>query len=120
MVSPQLWLEILSLTKALFDAIKSGADLLASYQKHKQEKETVQESQRVSEVFSTYSENEVKKILLRLEQCRDRFIKQGGGTDRASCLCSILNEVKIGNGGQLPIIDDWANIYRQLGCGTHQ
>jgi ribosomal 50S subunit-associated protein YjgA (DUF615 family) len=117
MPTTELWLEILSLTKALFDAIKSGADVIESYHKHRQEKETIQESQRVSVVFLTYSENELKAILSRLEQCRDRFIKQGGGGDRASCICSVLNEVKHGNGGRLPLIDNWENIYRQLGCG---
>lgn len=118
MPSPELWLEILSLTKALFDAIKSGADVIESYRKHKQERDTIQESRRVSAVFSTYSEAELKAILSRLEQCRDRFIKQGGGQDRARCVCSVLNEVKKGNGGQLPLIDDWANIYHQLNCAN--
>jgi hypothetical protein len=118
MASPELWLEVLSLTKALFDAVKSGADVIESYRKHRAEKETIQESQRVSATFSTYSEGELKAILARLEQCRDRFIKQGGGTDRARCVCSVLDEVKNGNGGQLPRIDDWENMYRQLGCAV--
>jgi hypothetical protein len=118
MASPELWLQVLSLIKALFDAAKSGEDVIASYQKHRQEKDTIQESQRVSVAFSTYSEKEVRSILSRLEGCRDRFIKQGGGTDRARCVCSVLDEVKDGNGGRLPRIDDWENIYRQLGCGT--
>jgi hypothetical protein len=116
MASPELWLEVLSLTKALFDAVKSGADVLESYRKHRQEQDTINESQRVSVAFSTYSEAEVRSILLRLEQCRDRFIAQGGGADRARCLCSVFNEARIGNGGTLPLIDDWENMYRQLGC----
>jgi len=116
MASPELWLEVLSLTKALFDAIKLGEDVLDSYRKHRQEADTIQESQRVSVVFSTYSEDEVRAILLRLQGCRDRFIAQGGGADRARCVCNVLNEVKEGNGGHLPLIDDWENIYRQLNC----
>jgi hypothetical protein len=116
MASPALWLEVLSLTKALFDAVKSGEDIVASYRKHHEEKDTIQESRRVSVKFSTYSDKEVNSILSRLEGCRDRYIKQGGGADRASCLCSVLNEVKKGNGGQLPRIDDWENMYRQMGC----
>ena len=116
MASPELWLEVLSLTKALFDAIKSGVDVLESYRRHHAERATIQESERVSGVFSTYSEEEVENIHSRLKQCRDRFIRQGGGTDRAQCLCSVLNEVKDGNGGQLPVIDDWQNIYSQLDC----
>lgn len=117
MASPELWLEVLSLIKALFDAIKFGEDVLGSYQKHRREKETIQESQRVSAAFSTYLEKEVKDILSRLEGCRDRFITQGSGANRARCICSVLNEVMKGNGGRLPLIDDWENIYRQLRCG---
>jgi ribosomal 50S subunit-associated protein YjgA (DUF615 family) len=118
MASPDLWLEVLSLTKALFEAIKSGADVFESYRRHRQEQETIQESRRVSAIYSTYSDAEVSAMLSRLEQCRDRFIEQGGGTDRARCMCSVLNQVKDGNGGHLPLIDDWENIYRQLGCGV--
>jgi hypothetical protein len=117
MANFELWIEILSLTKALFDAIKSGLDIAESYQRHKQEEDTIREAQRVSEMFTTYSEAELKDILRRLEDCRDRFIQQGSGQDRARCICSVLNEVMIGNGGQLPLIDDWGNIYRQLNCG---
>ena len=32
------------------------------------------------------------------------------------CICSVLNEAKVENGGQLPIIDDWPNMYDQLRC----
>lgn len=118
MASPEIWLEVLSLTKALFDAVKSGEDVIASYRRHRQEQATIQESKRVSAKLSSYSQREVEAILSRLEECRDRFIKQGGGAARSRCVCSVLNEVKAGNGGQLPAIDDWENIYRQLGCGN--
>ena len=116
MASPELWLEVLSITKALFDATKSGIDVIKSYRKHRAEPATISESRRVSKAFSTFSDTELRAILSRLEQCRDRFIAQGGGGDRSRCVCSVLNEVKDGNGGRLPVIDDWENIYRQLGC----
>ena len=116
MASPELWLEVLSLIKAIFDAFKLGADVTESYQKHRKEKDTIQESQRVSAIYSTYSEDEIRAMISKLEGCRDRFIKQGGGKDRIRCICSILNEVVDGNGGSLPHIDDWENIYNQLGC----
>lgn len=116
MASPELWLEVLSLTKALFDTIKSGEDVFASYRRHRAESDTIQESRRVSVVYSTYTDDELRAIESRLKGCRDRFITQGGGKERTSCVCSVLNEVKAGNGGRLPIIDDWEDIYRQLGC----
>src|ERR1700722_19193985 len=100
MASPELWLEVLSWVKAIFDAAKSGEDAYESYEKHKREKDTIQESQRVSVQFSTYSDAEVQAILARLKGCQDRFVRQGGGGDRSQCLCSVLNEVREGNGGQ--------------------
>src|SRR6266852_4034942 len=116
MASPQAWLEVLSWTKALFEATKASIDLFATYQKYKSDPETIQESTRVSVMFSTYSEEEVNALASRLDGCRNRFIAQGGGSDRAQCICSVLNEAKAGNGGDLPLIDDWANIYNQLHC----
>lgn len=117
MASPEIWLEVLSWVKAIFDAVKLGEDVLESYEKHRRERDTIQEAQRVSVQFSTYSEAEVRAILVRLKGCQERFIQQGGGADRSRCLCSVFNEVREGNGGQLPRIDDWENIYRQLQCG---
>ena len=58
----------------------------------------------------------VELLLSPLKGCRDRFIQQGGGTDRSRCICSVLREAQEGNGGTLPEIDDWENIYRQLRC----
>jgi len=70
----------------------------------------------VSAVFSTYSEEEVKALADLLKGCRDRFIAQGGGAERARCICSVLNEAMVGNGGKLPQIDDWQKFYRELNC----
>jgi hypothetical protein len=78
---------------------------------------TIRESRRVSVAFSTYSDDEVEALLRRIEGCRQRFIDQGGGVDRARCIWSILEEASEGNGGELPLIDDWRNIYSQLYCG---
>ncbi len=79
---------------------------------------TIAEAERVSQVFSTYSEPEVQAILERLKACRDRFITEGSGTGRKKCLCSVFKDVIDGNGGKLPHIDDWENIYNQLNCAT--
>ena len=116
MASFQTWLEVLSWTKALFEAIVLGADLRKSYEQHRQEKDTIAEADRVSHVFSTYSEDEVRAILKRLEDCRDRFIKEGSGPARQRCLCNVFKDVIAGNGGRLPQIDDWERFYRELNC----
>ena len=116
MGTPDQWLKILALLKALFESTKAAINLEQTVEKYRHDRETIQESQRVSSVFSTYSAAEVERIFSLLEGCAKRFIDQGSGAARAKCVCSVLNEVKEGNGGQLPLIDDWENIYRQLGC----
>ena len=119
MATPFTWLEALAGLKALYDLAKGAADYTLSYQQHQQEPDTIRESRRASETFSTYSEREVQEIIRKIEGCRDRFISQGSGQDRARCFCSILNEIKDGNGGRLPHIDDWQRMYDELNCSTN-
>jgi|SRR5579864_584615 len=116
MASFQVWLEVLSYIKALFEAITLGADVNEQYRKHRNEQDTIAEADRVSYTFSTFSEEEVKAILDRLKACRDRFVKEGSGPARKQCLCNVFSDVIEGNGGRLPQIDDWENIYWQLNC----
>lgn len=117
MASPLLWLEALAGLKALYDLTEGAVDYAASLQRHRQEPDTIREASRASVAFSTYSDEEIEATIRRINGCRDRFIAQGGGADRARCLCSIFNEIKAGNGGTLPLIDDWARMYAQLNCG---
>jgi hypothetical protein len=116
MASFHVWLEVLSYIKALFEAITLGADVREQYQKHRNERDTIDEAQRVSQSFSTFSEDEVQAILDRLKACQDRFIKEGSGPARKRCLCNVFRDVIEGNGGRLPRIDDWENMHRQLNC----
>jgi hypothetical protein len=116
MASPQTWLEVLAWTKAIFEGITSSANLYDTFSKYSKDKDTISEASRVSVAYSTFSEEEVIAILQRLKGCRDRFIEQGAGQDRARCVCSVLNEVISANGGALPVIDDWENIYATLKC----
>ena len=116
MGTPEQWLQVLAWTKALFESTKAAIDLGETYEKYFHDPETIRESRRVSLSFSTYTEEEVESLITRLKGCRDRFIQQGGGADRSRCICSVLREAQEGNGGTLPEIDDWENIYRQLRC----
>ncbi len=116
MASFHVWLEVLSYVKALFEAITLGADVREQYEKHRSERDTIAEAERASQVFSTFSEQEVQAILDRLKACMDRFAKEGSGAARQRCLCNVFKDVIEGNGGTLPRIDDWENIYRQLNC----
>lgn len=118
MANPLLWLEALAGLKALYDLLQFGVDYATALRKHRTEKDTIAESRRVASVFSTYSDKEVEELIKKIEGCRDRFIKQGSGADRARCFCSIFQEIKDGNGGQLPEIDDWHRMFNQLKCGV--
>jgi hypothetical protein len=114
MANPLLWLEALAGLKALYDLVSGAPDYLESYQRHREERDTIAESKRASQVFSTYSDRELEALIRKIEGCRDRFISQGSGEDRARCFCSILEEIKAGNGGRLPLVDDWERMYNQL------
>jgi hypothetical protein len=116
MAEPLLWLEALAGLKALFDLLEGAPDYYERLRTHMRESDTISESKRVAETFSTYSDDEVRSVLERIEGCRGRFIAQGSGADRAQCLCSIFNELRAGNGGILPLIDDWERMYRELKC----
>ncbi|HVW78707.1 MAG TPA: hypothetical protein VHB45_13925 [Alloacidobacterium sp.] len=116
MGSFEIWLEVLSLTKALFEATTLGADLYKSYDAHRKEHDTIAEARRVSKTDSTYSPKAVEAILKRLEACRDRFVLEGSGPSRKQCLCSVFRDAMEGNGGELPQIDDWQNMLQKLNC----
>lgn len=120
MASPLLWLEALAGFKALYDLVSGAPDYYARYRRHREEQETIAESRRASRVFSTFSDDEIRMLIEKIEGCRDRFMSQGSGRDRARCLCSIFNEIKEANGGQLPEVDDWERMYLQLRCGNLQ
>ena len=116
MASFHIWLEVLSYVKALFEAITLGADIREQFQRHRNERDTLEEADRVSRVFSTFSEQEVQSILDRLKACQDRFISEGDGAARKRCFCQVFKDVIDGNGGTLPRIDDWENTYQQMNC----
>lgn len=116
MASPFAWLEALAGLKALFDVAEGARDYWERYRAHLDEGDTIRESRRVADAFSTYSDAEVRVLVKKIEGCRDRFVNEGSGKDRASCICGILNEIRDGNGGKLPLIDDWERIYSQLQC----
>jgi len=118
MANALLWLEALAGLKALYDLASGVPDYVASYLRHKEDQATIAESRRASEIFSTYSDAELEAIIKRIQGCRDRFIEQGSGLDRARCLCSIFKEIMDGNGGRLPKVDAWERMYEQLKCNS--
>jgi hypothetical protein len=68
--------------------------------------------------LGTYSDDEVREIRRRLEDCKKQFMMTFQGKNRAVCLCFVLEQVKDGNGGTLPD-PDWQRDYSQLGCDNN-
>ena len=116
MASFRTWLDLLSYAKALYEAITFGLDLRQQYERHRNEADTIAEAQRASQVFSTYSEEEVHALLARMKACQERFMQEGDGPARKRCYCQVFRDAIDGNGGTLPPIDDWENIYQQMNC----
>jgi hypothetical protein len=101
-----LWLEALAGLKALYDSSNGALTMPYPCGSTKRSPTRLPSRSGLAVTFSTYSDPEVQVIIRKINGCRDRFIKQGGGTDRARCLCSIFQEIKDGNGGDLPRLDD--------------
>jgi hypothetical protein len=116
MVDPARWLDVIAGLKALYDVAREGVGYAESLRRHRNEPATQEAAKRASDALSTYSDAEVDSILARIEGCRKRFIAQGGGEDRKTCMCSIFKEIAAGNGGTLPHVDDWENMSRRLNC----
>lgn len=109
-------MELLATTKAFFEWARSAVEFARTYSHYREDRETLAESRRVSRVFSTYSEDEIRAAAARLRDCYERFVREGSGPQRVRCICSVLDDFRVGNGGELPLIDDWEGIYRQLRC----
>jgi hypothetical protein len=116
MANPLTWLEALAGFKALYDLVSGAPDYYASLKRHREEQATVRAAHLANQLYSTFSDRELEELIHKIEACRDRFIQQGSGKDRSRCLCSIFNEIMDGNGGELPNIDGWHEMYAQLRC----
>ena len=108
---------IVATISAMCAVVQTGKEIYESYfSDYRGSPNIEKEAHTLRLALMTYTENEVKEIEDRIEGCRDRFIKEGSGERRARCLCSVLTDVKDGNGGDMPDIDSWEEIYDQLKC----
>ena len=118
MVTVEQMSGLIALSKTLFDATKGAIDIVQTIAKYKSDPGTVAEAQQAIGLLSTFSDDEVALIEERLNNCRKIFEAEGTGTNRVKCLCSTLNHAKDGNGGELPPIETWVNMYKQLKCAS--
>jgi hypothetical protein len=112
------WAARAAIVSAMADTLTIGGKAFEFfYTKRLQDPDLQQKALALQAAYSTYSDREVEAIKKRIEGCRDRFIAEGAGEGRKTCLCSVLQDVKDGNGGSIPV-DDWKNTYDQLHCAA--
>jgi len=110
------WADIAAIVSAMSDVLTVGRDTFSGYlRRHRADRNLPVKAAQLQAAFSTYSDDEIEEIANRIRRCRDRFNEEGAGKQRVRCLCSVLRDVKDGNGGQIPV-DEWESIYRQLQC----
>jgi hypothetical protein len=115
MPSPAVWLELISWSKTLFEATKSGVDLVTTFQKYRNDPDTIREASDAAR-FSTFSDYEIESLQDRIENCKKLFAQEGVGEGRVRCLCSVLNQAREANGGDLPNVGTWQQMDTQLKC----
>jgi hypothetical protein len=110
------WADIAAIISAMTDVFTTGLETFQYfYEARRSAPDATRRGEILRNAFSTYSDDEIKSIERRLKACRDRFINEGDGPQRRRCFCSVLGDVKDGNGGSIPI-PDWDSIYKTLGC----
>ncbi|MDE0035830.1 MAG: hypothetical protein OXU75_22215 [Deltaproteobacteria bacterium] len=114
-LGPQEYVALAAIISAMVDVYRLGTETFQSYYyRWYESEENVDRARKLQSVLSTYSDAEIKAIKDRIENCRMKFIAEGDGDQRRRCLCSVLYDVKTGDGGN--IADDWANMYEHLKC----
>ena len=116
MIEPISIATIAATVSAMIDVIRFGKDAYEEfYARRTKDPSLPSKVDALERAFSTYSAEEVEAIYGRIANCRKRFIEEGAGAARKNCLCSVLSDVREGNGGSIPD-PEWEGMYNQLGC----
>ncbi len=112
----QNWAELAAIVSAMVDVINIGRDSFVSYfGSRSRNPQNVQHAAILMNSLSSYSNDEIEAIANRIYGCRKRFISEGDGAQRSRCLCSVLSDVRAGNGGRIPI-PAWEEMFNKLKC----
>ena len=118
MIDPISLATAAAVISAMVDVIQLGKETFQEYLRRRERDPTLPaKEQALVRAFSTYSPSEVEAILRRIESCRQRFIEEGSGAARRTCLCSVLRDVRDGNGGRIPE-PEWERNFDQLKCAA--
>lgn len=118
MVEPFSLATAAAVISAMVDVIQLGKETFQEYLNRRQKDPSLTtKAKALAEAFSTFSQPEIEAIMKRIENCRQRFIDEGSGAARRTCLCSVLRDVREGNGGTIPD-PEWERNYEQLKCAA--
>lgn len=117
---PQIdWAATGAMISAMVDVIQLGRESFQAYfARRAAAPDARARGVGLERAFSTYSPAEVEAIANRIDSCRRRFIEEGAGGSRRQCLCSVLRDVREGNGGTIPD-PEWQRAYETLGCAVN-
>lgn len=112
------WEGLAAVISAMIDVVRLGRDAYADFLSQRREDPDLgAKANGLAAALGTYSEDEVAAIIERIERCRRRFVAEGSGAARKRCICSVLRDVRDGNGGTLPN-EEWEAAWRQLRCAA--
>lgn len=112
------WEGLAAMISAMIDVVRLGRDTYAEFvSERREDPELGPKAKGLAAALGTYSQDEVAAIIERIDECRQRFMAEGSGAARTRCICSVLRDVRDGNGGTLPH-EDWEAAWDQLGCAA--
>lgn len=110
------WNAIAAMISAMADVITIGRESYDFYLRLRHaDPSTAETAEILAKAFSSYSPDEIAAIENRITRCRDRFIQEGAGEARRKCFCSVLRDVRDGNGGTFPN-PEWERTFTHLNC----
>lgn len=116
MLTLEQFSQLAAVVSAMADVYTVGRATFSEYlERRRAAPNFAAKGQALRTALSTFSDAEVEAIKARIEGCRERFIREGSGASRKVCLCSVLSDVRSGNGGTIPD-PEWATAYEMLGC----
>lgn len=116
MIDPITLATTAAVISAMVDVVQLGSESFQTYLKRRQADPSLPDKERALEIaFSTFSAPELRSIHERIESCRQRFIEEGSGKARRGCICSVLRDVREGNGGTIPD-SEWEKSFQKLKC----
>ena len=116
MISLENASQIAAIVSAMADVYSLGKATFSQFLIQREKaKDYVARGEALQKALSSYDNDEIEAINRRIRSCKDRFIREGSGQSRKTCLCSVLTDVKDGNGGEFPF-PEWRIWYKQIGC----